>query len=273
MRTLRSYNFFSGGRCAAGRFFSPPSRAGHRSARGCCSMRTRDARVRRFSIFSFTASPLGCKRLDESGLRVKDSPFYVHISFVFNLLEISVLWVKALPRGHLHPSIGAARTGWEWGKARVKEKRGEIFTLNILCVSMLRGVGEAVKGKNEKWLTGARYVRARDGTLHPAEQGDPAAERKKRGRTTKKQGGGDEKRATFRPPEARREQRPRSTANHRGPMQKKRVGGGGIAEDFVTLPLQTGCAPRGADLRPAAATAGPLRREIIPLACVTLKRP
>ena len=88
-------------------------------------------------------------------------------------------------------------------------------------VSALRGVGEAVKEKNEKWLTGARYVRAMDGALHPVEQGDPAAERKKRGRTTKKQGGGDEKRATFRPPEVRREQRPRSTANHRGPMQKK----------------------------------------------------
>ena len=88
-------------------------------------------------------------------------------------------------------------------------------------VSALRGVGEAVKAKNEKWLTGARYARARDGALHPAEQGDPAAERKKRGRTTKKQGGGDEKRATFRPPEARREQRLRSTANRRAPMQKK----------------------------------------------------
>ena len=131
-------------------------------------------------------------------------------------------------------------------------------------ISALRGVGEAVKAKNEKWLTGARYARARDGALHPAEKGDPATERKKRGRTTKKQGGEDEKRATFRPPEARRGQRPRSTANHRGPMQKKRVGGSGIAEDFVTLPLQTGCTPRGADFRPAAATADPLRREITP---------
>ena len=56
-------------------------------------------------------------------------------------------------------------------------------------------------------------------------------------------------------------------------QKKKRAGGGGIAEDFVTLPLQTGRAPRSADFRPAAATAGSLRREIIPLACVTLKRP
>lgn len=114
--------FFLGRAVRGGAFFSPPSRAGHRPARCCCPTRTCDARVRRFSIFSFTASPLGCKRLDESGLRVKDSPFYVHTSFVFNLLEISVLWVKASPRGRLHPSIGAARTGWERVKARVKTK-------------------------------------------------------------------------------------------------------------------------------------------------------
>lgn len=122
-----------------GAFFSPPSRAGHRPARGCCPTRTRDARVRRFSIFSFTASPLGCKRLDESGLRVKDSPFYVHTSFVFNLLEISVLWVKALPRGHLHPSIGAARTGWEWGKARVKTETQSLHPQWADCQRVARG--------------------------------------------------------------------------------------------------------------------------------------
>ena len=40
-------------------------------------------------------------------------------------------------------------------------------------------MGEAVKGKNEKWLTGARYAHARDSTLHPRGGGDPAAERKK----------------------------------------------------------------------------------------------
>ena len=131
-------------------------------------------------------------------------------------------------------------------------------------VSALRGVGEAVKAKNEKWLTGARYARTRDGTLHPAEQGDPAAERKKRGRTTKKQGGGDEKRATFRPPEARRNKGSGARRTTARRCKKKRVGGGGIAEDFVTLPLQTGRAPRSTDFRPAAATADPLRREITP---------
>ena len=134
-------------------------------------------------------------------------------------------------------------------------------------------MGEAVKGKNEKWLTGVRYAHARDSTLHPAEQGDPATERKKRGRTTKKLGDGDGKRATFRPHEARREQRRGAQRTTVGRCKKKRADGGGIAEDFVTLPLQTGRATSGADFRPAAATADPLRREIIPLACVTLKRP
>lgn len=135
-------------------------------------------------------------------------------------------------------------------------------------VSALRGVGEAVKGKNEKWLTGARYARARDGALHPAEKGDPAAERKKRGRTTKKLGGGDGKRATFRPHEARREQRPRSTADYRGSMQKKagalRRNRGG----FRNFAPQTGHAPErrrlsAPPLRPAA----PMRRDPPPLAC------
>lgn len=147
------------------------------------------------------------------------------------------------------------------GKARVKEKRGEIFTLNILCVSALRGVGEAVKGKNEKWLTGARYAHARDGALHPAEQGDPAAERKKRGRTTKKQGGGGEKRATFRPPEARRELRRGARRTTVGRC-KKTGERWRNREGFRNFAPQTGHAPErrrlsAPPLRPAA----PLRRD------------
>ena len=53
-------------------------------------------------------------------------------------------------------------------------------------VSTLRGVGEAVKGKNEKWLTGARYAHARDSTLHPRGEG-------RSGRRTKKARANDEK--------------------------------------------------------------------------------
>lgn len=116
-------------------------------------------------------------------------------------------------------------------------------------VSALRGVGEAVKGKNEKWLTGVRYAHARDGTLHPRGGDDPPAERKKRGRTTKKLGGGDGKRATFR--SLRRGGNKGGGARRviARRYKKKWAAGGGIAEDFVTLPLQTGRAPRSADLR------------------------
>lgn len=140
-------------------------------------------------------------------------------------------------------------------------------------VSALRGVGEAVKGKNEKWLTGARYAHARDSTLHPRGGGDPAAERKKRGRTTKKLGGGDGKRATFRPHEARREQRPWSTANHRAPMQKKAGGRRQNRGGFRNFAPANGMRP--AQRRPSVPPPRPPARcdEKSPLACVTLKRP
>ena len=114
--------FFLGRAVCGGAFFRPCPRGG-RPAHGDRLTRTRDARVHRFSIFSFTASPYGRKRLNASGLRVKVSPVCVHTPFALNLLEIRVLWVKASLRGRLHPLIGAARTGWERGKARVKAKR------------------------------------------------------------------------------------------------------------------------------------------------------
>ena len=131
-------------------------------------------------------------------------------------------------------------------------------------VSALRGVGEAVKGKNEKWLTGARYARARDGALHPRGGGDPAAERKKRGRTTRKLGDGDGKRATFRPHEARREQRRGARRTTVGRCKKKRAGGGGIAEDFVTLLRKRDMPPSGADFRPHRSDRPPQCDETLP---------
>ena len=140
-------------------------------------------------------------------------------------------------------------------------------------VSVLCGVGEAVKGKNEKWLTGARYAHARDSTLHPRGGGDPPTERKKRGRTTKKLGGEDGKRATFRPHEARREQRRGARRTTVGRCKKKRASGGGIAEDFVTLPRKRDTPPSGADFRPPPLRpAAPMRRDPPP-SPVTLKRP
>ena len=115
---------------------------------------------------------------------------------------------------------------------------------------MLRGVGEAVKGKNEKWLTGARYAHARDGALHPAEQGDPAAERKKRGRTTKKPGGGDGKRATFRSSRRGGSKGGGARRITTRRCKKKWAAGGETAKDFVTLPRKRDTPPSGADFWP-----------------------
>ena len=204
---------------------------------------------------------------------MKASLVCVHTLFAFNLLYISELWVKASPRGRLHPSIGAARTGWERVKARLKAKRGEVFIRNCLCVSELRGVGEAVKGKIEKRRTGVRYAHARGGTLHPHGGGDPATERKKRGRTTKKLGGGDGKRATFRSP--------RRGGNKGGGARrittrrcKKKVGGRRRnREGFRNFAPQTGHAPEWRRLSPPPPRpAAPMRRENTP-SPVTLKRP
>ena len=198
---------------------------------------------------------------------MKASPVCVHTPFVLNLLEISALWVKASPRGRLHPSIGAARMGWERGKARVKEKRSEAFTCNRLFVSMLPEWGEAVKAKIEKRRTGARNTRARGGTRHPRGGGDPPAERKKRGRTTKKLGGGDGKCATFRSP--------RRGGNKGGGARrittcrckKKWARGGEIVKDFVTLPRKRDTTPSGADFWPHRLDRRPNATRKHPLAC------
>ena len=57
-------------------------------------------------------------------------------------------------------------------------------------------------------------------------------------------------------------------------MQKKRGSGGGIAEDFVTLPRKRDTPPSGADFRPHRSDRPPQCDEkSSPLACVTLKRP
>lgn len=222
-------------------------------------------RVRRFSIFPFTASPtcrnglcttvLGVKTLGRAPSPSLHPWLHRRISGIY---PISLL-ARCTCRPRKRPPCGSDDRG-EGGERKV-------FTHNGPIVSTLRGVGEAVKGKNEKWLTGARYAYARDSTLPPRGGSYPPAERKKRGRTTKKLGGGDGKRATFRPHEARREQRPRSTADHRGPMQKKagerRRNRGG----FRNFAPQTGHAPSGADFRPHRSDRPPQCDETLPLAC------
>ena len=124
-------------------------------------------------------------------------------------------------------------------------------------VSALRGVGEAVKGKNEKWLTGVRYAHARDGTLHPRGGDDPPAERKNWGAETENaqlfdltRRGGNKGRGA------------RQTTV--GRCKKKRARCGGIAEDFVTLLRKRDTPPSGADFRPHRSDRPPQCDETLP---------
>lgn len=47
-------------------------------------------------------------------------------------------------------------------------------------------------------------------------------------------------------------------------MQKKRASGGGIAEDFVTLPRKRDTSPSGADFRPHRSDRPPQCDETLP---------
>ena len=96
------------------------------------------ARVQCFSIFAFTSSPFGCKSLIDCALRVKTSPFCLHLFFAISVsqgVEFQIVAVK------------------------VKVKAGFAFTLKRLIYSLLR---DEVKGedKNGKFAESARaYIR------------------------------------------------------------------------------------------------------------------
>ena len=154
----------------------------------------------------------------------------------------------------------------------MKAKWGEVFTRNCLCMSVLRGVGEAVKAKNEKRRTSARNTRTRGGTLHPR-GGRPTRRTKKARANDEKTGGRRWKTRNFSIAEARREQRRRGTANHRVPMQKKVGGRRRNCGGFRNFAPQTGHAPeRRRFLAPPLRPTAPMRRENTP-SPVTLKRP
>lgn len=141
-------------------------------------------------------------------------------------------------------------------------------------VSVLCGVGEAVKGKNEKWLTGARNAHARDGALHPAEKATRPPNEKSAGEQRENRGAETENAQLFdlmRRGGNKGHGARRTTARR---CKKKRVGGGGIAEDFVTLPRKRDTPPERR--RPSVPPPRPPTRcdeKSSPLACVTLKRP
>ena len=96
------------------------------------------ARVQCFSIFAFTSSPFGCKALIDCVLRVKASPFCLHLFFATDVVQRVVFQIVAV---------------------KVKVKAGFAFTLNRLIYSLLRGEVKG-EGKNGKFAESASaYVR------------------------------------------------------------------------------------------------------------------
>ena len=96
------------------------------------------ARVQCFSIFAFTSSPFGSKVLSKCELRVKVSPFCLHLFFAMNVVQGVELQVVAV---------------------KVKVKAGFAFTLKRLIYSLLRGEVKG-EGKNGKFAECAGvYIR------------------------------------------------------------------------------------------------------------------
>ena len=94
------------------------------------------ARVQCFSIFAFTSSPFGCKSLIDCALRVKASPFFLHLFFAANIVQCVVFQVVAV---------------------KVKVNAGFAFTRNRLICRLLCGEVKG-EGKNDK-LTESAHVR------------------------------------------------------------------------------------------------------------------
>ena len=96
------------------------------------------ARVQCFYVFAFTSSPFGSKVLRKCALRVKVSPFCLHLFFVTDVLQCLVFQVVAV---------------------KVKVNAGFAFTLNRLIYSLLRGKVKG-EGKNGKFAESASaYIR------------------------------------------------------------------------------------------------------------------
>ena len=96
------------------------------------------ARVQSFYVFAFTSSPFGCKVLSKCELRVKVSPFCLHLFLAIGVvqgIEIQLVAVK------------------------VKVNTGFAFTFNRLIHSLLHGKVKG-EGKNGKFAESASaYIR------------------------------------------------------------------------------------------------------------------
>ena len=120
------------------------NRKGLRSQEGCITP-IRDmsinyayarARVQCFSIFAFTSSPFGCKSLIKCELRVKVSPFCLHLFLAIDVVQGVVYQIVA-----------------------VKVNAGFAFTLKRLIYSLLWGKVKG-EGKNGKIAESASaYIR------------------------------------------------------------------------------------------------------------------
>ena len=87
------------------------------------------ARVQCFYVFAFTSSPFGDKVLSKCVLRVKVSPFCLHLFFAIGVVQgVEIQFVAV--------------------KVKVKEEFA--FTLNRLIYSLLRGKVKG-EGKNGKF--------------------------------------------------------------------------------------------------------------------------
>ena len=98
-----------------------------KSAFSLLSLRAR-ARVQYFSIFAFTSSPFGSKVLSKCELRVKASPFFLHLFFAMEVAQ-----------GIVYQAVAV----------KVKVNAGFAFTLKQLIYSLLWAnvKGEGKKGK------------------------------------------------------------------------------------------------------------------------------
>ena len=96
------------------------------------------ARVQSFYVFAFTSSPFGCKVLIKCELRVKVSPFCLHLFFAIDVVQRVVFQLVAV---------------------KVKVNAGFAFTLNRLIYSLLWGEVKG-EGKNGKFAESASaYIR------------------------------------------------------------------------------------------------------------------
>ena len=126
--------------------FSPPAHEGCRLARGDRPTRTRDARIRRFPIFCLHLFTFCLQDIDHQWVACEGFTLPVFTPIYAQSFEIECVAREGFTlRPGLHrfrlllPAVVARGRAVRRVKRRVKEKRGEIFTPNSLCMIGLLG--------------------------------------------------------------------------------------------------------------------------------------